>query len=141
MFEGCSNLTYINMFNFEENSDLNLTNIFLGTKDKFVYCLNEESNIESIISQLEDIECVSKDCIDDCLENKNAALKEKMNDINILSDEYAYKEIKEINKGSNTNTQTNTSIYSYKINNSDYAKNKYTNVTYIDFTDEDMDFI
>ena len=33
MFEGCSNLTYINMFNFEENSDLNLTNIFLGTKD------------------------------------------------------------------------------------------------------------
>ena len=64
-----------------------------------------------------------------------------MNDINILSDEYAYKEIKEINKGSNTNTQTNTSIYSYKINNSDYAKNKYTNVTYIDFTDKDMDFI
>ena len=45
-----------------------------------------------------------------------------MNDINILSDEYTYKEIKEINKGSNTNTQTNTSIYSYKINNSDYAK-------------------
>ena len=117
MFEGCSNLTYINMFNFEENSDLNL------------------------ISQFQDIECVSKDCFDDWLENENAVLKEKMNDINILSDEYAYKEIKEINKGSNTNTQTNTSIYSYKINNSDYAKNKYTNVTYIDFTDKDMDFI
>lgn len=131
----------MNMFNFKENSDLNLTNIFLGTKDNFVYYLNEESNIESIISQLQDIECVSKDCFDNWLENKNAALKEKMNDINILSDEYAYKEIKEINKGSNTNTQTNTSIYSYKINNSDYAKNKYTNVTYIDFTDKDMDFI
>ena len=67
----------MNMFNFEENSDLNLTNIFLGTKDNFVYCLNEESNIESIISQLQDIECVSKDCFDYLLENENAVLKKK----------------------------------------------------------------
>ena len=141
MLEGCSNLTYINLFNFEENSNLNYTNIFLDINDNLVYCINNEENAGNIISELKVIMCVSNDCDSNWIENKKNKLKEKMNDISVLTDQCAYKEIKEINADISLTQNSNISIYSYELTGSDEGINKNTNLTYIEFSQEDIDFI
>jgi surface protein len=42
MFEGCSSLEYINLIKASENQILNSKNIFKGTPENLVICLNQE---------------------------------------------------------------------------------------------------
>ena len=44
MFEGCSNLEYINFKNAKDNMTCNYCNIFKGTPDNLVMCINETNS-------------------------------------------------------------------------------------------------
>ena len=141
MFQGCLSLSYLNFFNFEKNSDLTYENMFLNVDNNVVYCFKEESNLGEIKSLLEEKECSTYDCNDNWLENKYNLIEEKKNDFTIFTDKCIYNDIKDISDNFFiSNKITNTSIYSYDINNNE-IKDKYTNVTYIDFSQDDIDFI
>lgn len=51
MFEGCEKLDYINLYSLIEKKDLNIINIFTGTPDDFIYCINNEKNIPQIFTE------------------------------------------------------------------------------------------
>ena len=141
MFAECRNLIYLNILNFEENSELNNTNMFLNIKGDLVYCINDESNL--ILSALTEKECATLDCNSNWLERKNDLLETKKNDISIFNDKCVYMSINEISEAFYLSTKiSKTAIYSYELNsNSDKIKNKYVNLTYIDFNQDDIDFI
>ena len=143
MFEGCVNLNYLNILNFEENSELINTNMFLNINDDLVFCINEETNLNSLISGLKEKECVSLDCDSNWLENKKNLLEEKKKDISIFNDKCVYRNIKDISDNFYLSTKiSNTTIYSYELNSNSYEiKDKYSNLTYIDFSQEDINFI
>ena len=140
MFEGCINLEYINFIKYEENSNLNITNIFSYTGD-FVYCINVEKNVK-ILSELNQKKFIIYDCDSNWLEKKNNLLEEKKNDPNTLYDQCIYKSIKNMSeKFFISNGNSNINIYSYEINSfSDKIKNIYQ-VTYILFSQKDIDFL
>ena len=52
LFKGCSNLGYINMSNFIEGSNVNVNNIFDDVPDNIVFCINDESAVPNIMSEL-----------------------------------------------------------------------------------------
>ena len=141
MFENCINLEYINILNYEENANLDITNIFSYTGD-FVYCVNVETNVK-ILSELNQKICITYDCDSNWLENKNILLEAKKNDLSILNDQCIYKTVKIMSEDFYiSNGKSNTTIYSYEIDStSDEIKNKYTNITYIEFSQKDIDYI
>jgi hypothetical protein len=116
--------------------------MYVNINDDLVYCISD-ANLNSIITGLKEKECVSLDCDSNWYENKINLLEEKKNDISIFNDRCIYKSIKDISDNFYLSTKiSNTTIYSYELNsNSDEIKNKYSNLTYIDFSQEDIDFI
>ena len=89
MFSECRNLAYINFYNYTEENIENMKDIFFGTSDNLIICINSENNTENIISQLSSLKCAINDCsvdwklrkqkilydkkicIDNCLNNEN----------------------------------------------------------------------
>ena len=140
MFEGCINLEYLNFKNFENNSNLNDNNMFLYTPEDFVYCISDESNIPS---ELIKKKCTLNDCKENWLENKNNIFENKKNNISSLNDKCIFVKIKEISKDFFfSNKISNTSIYSYKLDSTiNELKSKYTNLTFIDFTSDNINYI
>ena len=140
MFEGCINLEYLNFKNFENNSNLNDNNMFLYTPEDLVYCIRNESNIPSeLISK----ECTLNDCKENWLENKENLFENKKNNISSINDKCVLVKVKEISEDFFfSNKISNTSIYSYKLDSSiNELKSKYTNLTFIDFTSDKINYI
>jgi surface protein len=140
MFEGCINLEYLNFKNFEFNSNLNDNNMFLYTPEDLVYCIINESNIPL---ELNKKECTLNDCKENWLENKQNLFENKKNNISSINDKCIFDKIKEISQDFFfSNKISNTSIYSYKLgSNINELKSKYTNLTIIDFTSDNINYI
>ena len=140
MFEGCINLEYLNFKNFENNSNLNDNNMFLYTPEDLVYCISNESNIPL---ELIKKECTLNDCKENWLENKKNLFENKKNNISSMNDKCIFVKIKEISEDFFfSNKISNTSLYSYKIDsNINELKSKYTNLTFIDFTSDNINYI
>ena len=62
MFDGCSQLEYLNLKNFIENITLDIENIFTNVPDNVVVCLNENSN--KILNEIKTKNCYSLNCSD-----------------------------------------------------------------------------
>ena len=140
MFEGDSNLKYINYKFFRESDDLNINHIFSNTPDDIVYCILDEENIPLELSKKV---CSFYDCKANWLENKQNRFYNKKKDNSILYDKCVLKNIKEYSKNFYLSNQiVNTSIYSYKIDSSmENLKNENKNITFFDFSSEDIEFL
>ena len=140
MFEGCINLEYLNFNNFENNSKLNDKNMFLYIPEDLVYCINNESNVPS---ELIKKECSLNDCKENWLENKENLYETKKNNISAMNDKCIFVKVKKISEDFFfSNKIANTSIYSYKLDsNINELKAKYTNLTFIDFTSDKINYI
>ena len=68
MFNGCSQLIYLNLKNFIENNSLEITEIFDKIPDNLVICLNENSN--KILNQIKTKKCYNIDCSDNFVKKK-----------------------------------------------------------------------
>ena len=77
MFAGCSNLNYINFKSFTEKEELDINNIFSDTPDDLIYCIDDISNMQKIISQLTNKICTFNDCENNWEENKENRFEEK----------------------------------------------------------------
>ena len=55
MFEGCTNMEYINFYNFDEVKITNFTDMFKDIKNNIVICVNEENNNTKLITRIENI--------------------------------------------------------------------------------------
>ena len=77
MFAGCSNLNYINFKSFTEKEELDINNTFLDTPDNLIYCIEDISNMQKIISQLTNKICTFNDCENNWEENKENRFEEK----------------------------------------------------------------
>ena len=131
LLEGCSNLTYLNILNFEKNSELNSENIFSNIGKDLIYCINGDSNFEELL--LNENECSKKDCDSNWRDNKlNRGIS--------FFDECGGQNIPDNNENFFISSDINKSIYSYELDN-DEVKDQYTNVTYIDFSEDDIDYI
>ena len=137
IFENCINLEYLNFYSLISNETTIINNIFKGTPDEFIYCINNETNAKNIIEQLETKICKYKDCSYDWNENKLNRLEEKKNSIEIFNDKCIFKYIKYISNGFIlTDRIPNITIYSYEINSDiNELKNKNSNLTYVYFTE------
>ena len=89
MFSECRNLDSINFYNYTEESVENLKDIFFGTSDNLMICIDNEKKTENLVSQLSSLKCAINDCsldwklrrkkilyetricTDNCLNNKN----------------------------------------------------------------------
>ena len=143
MFEGNLNLVYINISNFNENSNLDIKNMFKNVKNNIVYCLNNKTNSEQIKSALLEKECSLNDCTNNWNEKLEEIFNEKKNNIKIFYDKCIYGKIKEISDEFYlSNKVDNAAIYSYEIDsNVNELKNKYNNLSFIDFTPETQKFL
>ena len=143
MFEGCSNLIYINIYNFSVNSSLENKNMFAKTRESLIYCLNNYKNVDLIETLLLSKECCINDCENDWYETFEKNLDEKKNYIKIFDDQCIYENINDFSYNFFlTNRIPNTSIYSYKIDSNIYElKNKYTNLSFIDFSSEKISYL
>ena len=140
MFELCSNLYYLNIGNFFVNSSLNITNMFKRTSESLVYCINDQINADMIESVLIGKNCSIKDCSNNW---KNNLFKDEKNNISIFYDKCVHNIIKHVSEDFFlSNNIPNVSIYSYILDsNIEELKDKYTNVSFIDFTKEDIEFL
>ena len=143
MFAGCSNLNYINFKSFTEKEELDINNTFLDTPDNLIYCIEDISNMQKIISQLTNKICTFNDCENNWEENKENRFEEKKKDIQIFEDKCVYKDIEDIsNNFILTDKIPETTIYSYDINsNMEELENKYTNLTLIEISEEQISYI
>jgi surface protein len=137
MLEGDSNLDYINFKFFEERNDLNINRMFSYIPDDIVYCIIDDENIPFELSQKV---CSIRDCQENWLENK---MKRRAKGINILKDKCIFKKIKQLSKDFYVSNEIiNTSIYTYKLNESEnILKYQNSNVTFLDFSSENIDFL
>ena len=140
MFAGCINLNYINFSSFIENETLDNANMFLSTPDDLIYCIEDWTNMQNIISLLLEKECAVNDCETTWELNKDNRFEEKKKSIEIFEDKCIYKRIKDINTDFIlTDKIPNTTIYSYDINsNVEELKEKYKNLTFIEFSKEQI---
>ena len=143
MFQSCSKLEYIKLKSFTEAEDLNTTNMFLDTPDDLIYCIDDISKMPNIVKQLEDKLCTFNDCETNWKENKEKRFEEKKRNIQVYEDKCIYKNIKYIsNEFIITDLIPNTTIYSYDIeSNVDELMNKYSNLTFIEITQEQINEI
>ena len=65
MFEGCTNMEYINFYNFDEVKITNFTDMFKDINNNIVICFNEEKNKNKILPQIKKLNCLTVDCSDD----------------------------------------------------------------------------
>ena len=143
MFEGCTNLIYINIYNFSANSSLENKNMFAKTRESLIYCLNKYKKVDLIESLLLSKACCINDCENDWYENFEKNLDEKKNYLKIFEDQCIYENIEDFSANFFlTNRIPNASIYSYKIDSNIYElQNKYTNLSFIDFSSEKISFL
>ena len=136
MFEDCSNLNYINLNNFIENENLVITNMFKGTQDNLIYCIQNENLTPNIKMQLHEKECGILDCDTNWKQNYENLIEEKKKDFNALNDKCIIKDIEEIiDNFYFSNSIPSVSIYSYNLDSSNEYEKKITNLTFIDFSD------
>ena len=77
MFSECRNLAYINFYNYTEENIENMKDIFFGTADNLIICINSEENTENLISQLSSLKCAINDCSIDWKLRKHKILMDK----------------------------------------------------------------
>ena len=73
MFNGCINLRYLNIYNFNDNSLVSWNNIFYSIQKNFIICINDinnELNKKKILSELSKLQCLIYDCSYDWEKNK-----------------------------------------------------------------------
>ena len=61
LFSNCTNLEYINFRNFAKGNQTQYTNMFEGVPDNLVYCKDNSSDIDNIISLLNE-NCALMEC-------------------------------------------------------------------------------
>ena len=81
MFKNCKSLMYLNIYSFQENSKLVYTDIFSGTKEDLIYCVNA-STAPNIAEKLKDKTTVNS-CANECFNAPKKLIPEK----NICLDE------------------------------------------------------
>ena len=137
MFEGCSHLSYLNLNSFSEASSLDITNIFKGTRDNLIYCIQDEDLTPNIKLLIDEKECEIKDCETNWRENYDNLIEDKKNDINSINDKCIMSTV--IDSNNNfffSNNIQGSSLYSYDIDSSEELKKKNTNLTFIEFSNE-----
>ena len=133
MFRDCSKLNYLNIGNFNENNQPLIDDMFRGIPDNIIYCINDELLTPGINILLEDKNCKIKNCDYYWKENYNNIIEIRKNDINDIC---LYKEIKNISNNFYFSNLTNTSIYSYEISSGFEYKNKNSNLTFVEISNE-----
>ena len=137
MFEQCSKLGYINMNDFSELDNLNTLNMFLGTPDDIIYCIGNENLTPSIKLQLHEKDCKNLDCEINWQQNYKNMIEEKKKDIKVIYDKCIVKDVDDINNDFYfSNSVPGVSIYSYDIESTEELKKANTNLTFIEFTQE-----
>ena len=96
MLAGCINLEYIYFACFSENETLNSTNMFLSTPDDLIFCIENGTNMQNIISLLSEKECAMNDCGIEWRKNKENRFEDKKTKIEIFEDKSIYSSIKDI---------------------------------------------
>jgi hypothetical protein len=87
MFSGCSNLAFINLYNYNDSSTINKKNIFSGTAANLIIVIKDESITEGLVPELSSLNCIinnssinfdennkriifdTRKCIEDCQYN------------------------------------------------------------------------
>ena len=137
MFEACSNLNYINLKLFTESDSLDINNMFKGTKEDLIYCIQNEMNTPNIKLLLNKKECIIKDCAINWKENYENLMESKKNDINSINDKCVVNNIKDMHDNFfYSNNIPGVSMYSYDIDSSEDLKKKNTNLTFIEFSSD-----
>ena len=96
IFYNCLNLEYINIFNFNAKKAKYYDNMFFGTSDYLIYCINDYiKDTDGILVQLTSKNCSVKDCSTNWKESKKRIIEGKnmcINDCSTISYyEYNYK--------------------------------------------------
>ena len=65
LFDSCNNLEFINMRNFNENGLTKYDSIFYKVPENIVVCINENNNVNKIMTQLKQKKCYDIDCSND----------------------------------------------------------------------------
>ena len=89
LFANCVNLEYINMSNFIESSNVNVSNMFDDVPDNIVYCINDEAAVPNIMSELSK----KKYAINDCSKNWKSNKKKLIEENGLYVDECYYNNI------------------------------------------------
>ena len=58
MFSGCTNLEYINLYNYNDDFNANIKGIFLESYDYLILFINNNSNTDNIIHELNFFQCI-----------------------------------------------------------------------------------
>ena len=70
MFDNCINLHYLNLKNFEQNNNLNYTDIFRGIPNNIIACINN-TKAPNLYRLIENLENSYFDCSDDWFTRNN----------------------------------------------------------------------
>ena len=73
MFDNCRSLQFLNLYSFEEKSSLEISNIFLSTKNDLVYCVNSDK-APKIAEKLRTSKTTSNSCENDCFQDSTKLL-------------------------------------------------------------------
>jgi surface protein len=143
IFENCNKLEYVNFYPLTSNKNMNINNMFLGTPDMFIYCLNDDKKNEEILSQLESKDCKYKDCLNDLEKSKENRFENLKKTIEIFNDKCFFKSLQFMsNEFIISDNIPNISIYFYEIDsNINKLASLNTNLTFIYFTKEVIDNI
>ena len=142
MFEGCFSLLYLNIKNFTINPSLVNTDMFKNVYENIIYCLTNSNNIDKIKTLLNEKECSYNDCSSNWEKNIYSIAYGMENYIKIFDRKCDYSKIKDLNHDfiPSNNMNNNTYIYLYNINsNINELKERNYNLTFIDFTSENID--
>ena len=117
--------------------------MFLSTPDDLIYCIENGTKMQNIISLLSEKECAVNDCGIEWRKNKENRFEEKKKKIEIFEDKCIYNSIKDIsNQFILTDKIPNTTIYSYDINsNVEELKEKHKNLTFIELSKEQINYL
>ena len=88
MFKNCKSLMYLNIYSFKENSKLKYTDIFSGTKEDLIYCVNA-GTAPNIAKKLEDKTTVNA-CDNECFNAPKKLIPEKNICLNECSEDDTY---------------------------------------------------
>jgi len=129
MFSNCSNLEYINIFNFNAKKAKSYDNIFYGTTDYLVYCIdNNLEDTDQILIQLTSKNCSVKDCSSNWKSNKKKLIDGQNKCIDNCSTiyyyEYNYKCYSECPEGTNSSYQNEYICVNESIIKNDAINNK-----------------
>ena len=75
IFEGCENLEYINMSNFDGNSLMGFNDLFKNVPDNIVICLDENNIKNEILDQIKLKSCYTIDCSNDWKSKQKKMIK------------------------------------------------------------------